>query len=101
MIKMTKKGETARFKNHTRKIKLPFLIYADFESVLISGKNEKQNTDESCTNKYQNHIGCSFTYKLVYVEDQFSKPFQPYLGMFISMFIIRLFISLSLNIAFT
>ena len=36
MIKMPKKGEYVRFKNYDRKIKSPFMIYADFESILLS-----------------------------------------------------------------
>ena len=31
-------------------------------------------------NKHQNKVGCSFGYKLVCVDDQFSKPFKSYLG---------------------
>ena len=32
---MAKKGKTVTFKNYTRKIKSPFTIYADFESILV------------------------------------------------------------------
>ena len=46
MIKMAKKGETVKFKNYTRKIKSPFMIYADFESILVLA-----NPDKSYTNK--------------------------------------------------
>ena len=38
--------------------------------------NEKQNPKKSHTNKYQKHIACSYRYKLVCVEDKFSKPFK-------------------------
>ena len=31
---MPKKGEYATFKNYERKIKSPFIIYADFETIL-------------------------------------------------------------------
>ena len=30
MIKMATKGETVKFKNYTRKVRSPFMIYADF-----------------------------------------------------------------------
>ena len=66
--------EYVKFKNHGRKIKSPFMIYADFESILKPENNEKQNPKESHTNKYQKHIACSYGYKLVYVDDKFSKP---------------------------
>ena len=80
MVKMVKKVETVKFKNYTRKIKSPFMIYLGFESISVPGNNGKQNPDESYTNKYQNHVGCSFGYKIVCVDDQFSKVYKLYLG---------------------
>ena len=52
-IIMPKKGEYAKFKNYERKIKSPFMIYTNFESILVPENNGKQNPKESCTNKYQ------------------------------------------------
>ena len=69
---MPKKGEHVKFKHFERKIKLPFMIYADFESTLICEDNGKQNPNESYTNKYQKHVACSWGYKLVCVYDNFS-----------------------------
>ena len=40
------------------------MIYADFESILVSEKNVKQNPKECYTNKYQKHFACSYGYKL-------------------------------------
>ena len=45
MIKMPKKCEYIRFKSYERKIKPPFMIYADFESILVPEDN-KENPDE-------------------------------------------------------
>ena len=42
--------------------------------------NEKQNQNESYANKYQKHFACSYSYKLVCVDDTYSKPFKSYLG---------------------
>ena len=42
--------------------------------------NGKQNPNESFTNKYQKYTACSYGYKLVCVDDNFSKPFKSYLG---------------------
>ena len=50
-IQIPKKSEYVRFKNYERKIKSPFMIYADFESILVPEDNEKQNPNESYTNK--------------------------------------------------
>ena len=57
MIKMTNKGKTIQFDNYARKIKLPFMTNADFESILIPENNGKQTPDESYTNKHQNGVG--------------------------------------------
>ena len=56
------------------------MIYADFESILVPEDNGKQNPNESYTNKYQTHVACSYGYKLVCVDDKFSKLFKSYLG---------------------
>ena len=39
-----------------KKIKSPFIIYADFESILVPDDNRKKNPEELYTNKYQKHI---------------------------------------------
>ena len=46
-IIMPKKGEYVQFENLERKIKSPYIIYADFESILESENNGKQNPEES------------------------------------------------------
>ena len=77
---MPKKGEYVKFENFERKIKSLFMIYADFESILVLKVNGRQNPKESYTNKYQKHVACSYGYKLVCVDDKFSKPFKTYFG---------------------
>ena len=61
-------------------MKLLFKIYANFESILVPENNGKQKSNESYRNKEKNHTGCSFGYKLVCVDDQFSKSFKSHLG---------------------
>ena len=77
---MPKKGEYVTFKNFERKIKSPFMIYADFNSISVPEDNGKQNPNESYTNKYQKHVVCSNGYKLICVDYKFSKTFKSYLG---------------------
>ena len=62
---MLKKSEYVKLRNYGRKIKSPFKIYADFESILVPADNWKQNPEESYTNIYQKHNACSYGYKLV------------------------------------
>ena len=39
------------------------MIYADIESVLVPEDNDKQNPEESYTNKYKKDIACSYGYE--------------------------------------
>ena len=56
-----------------RKIRSPFIIERDFESILVPDNNGKQNPEESYTNNYQKHIACSYGYKLVCVNDKLTQ----------------------------
>ena len=51
------------------------MIYVDLESILLPEDNGKQNPEEPYTNKYQKHVAYSYRYKLVCVDDNFSKTF--------------------------
>ena len=72
---MPRKGGHVKIKNYERKIKLLFIIYADFRE-----NNGMQNPEESNRNIYQKHLPCSYGYKLVCVDDKFSELFKTYLG---------------------
>ena len=53
MTKMPKKGEYVRFKNYETKVKSSFVIYTDFQIILVAEDNGKQSPDESFAKKYQ------------------------------------------------
>ena len=61
---------TIEFKNYFKQIPVPFKIYAGFECNLKS----VESYEGSYSNRYQDHILCSFAYKLVCVDDKFTKP---------------------------
>ena len=46
-IKKPKKGEYVKFKNFERKVKSPFMNYADFEGILVPEDNGKQNPNDT------------------------------------------------------
>ena len=52
----------------------------DFGGILVPEDNGKQNPNKSYANKYQKHVACSCSYKLLCVDDKFSKSFKSYLG---------------------
>ena len=66
MIRIPKKGECVCYT--MKPYVSPFMIYADFESILLPEDNEKQNLEEFCSNKYKKHVACSYGYKLIYTE---------------------------------
>ena len=67
-IKKPKKGECVKLRNFERKIKSPFMVYTDFECILVLEDNGKQNPNQSYIKKYQKHVGCSYGYKLALVD---------------------------------
>ena len=79
-IKVPKQGEYLKFQNFETEIKSPFIIQADFESILMPEDNGNKNKNESYSSKYQKHVACSYDYKIVCVENEFNKHFTSYLG---------------------
>ena len=67
---------TIEFKNYFKQLPVPFKIYADFECNLKSA----ECYEGSYTRKYQDHIPCSFAYKVVCIDDRFTKPIVVYRG---------------------
>ena len=61
------------FKNYSRQIPVPFKIYADFECILKSADVGISNNDVFYTKKYQDHVPFSFAYKVVCVDNRYSK----------------------------
>ena len=73
------KSGSIKFKNHFKQLAVPFKIYADFECLMKRVKSNDEN-NASYTEKYQDHILCSFAYKIVCFDDRFSKPVVLYGG---------------------
>ena len=61
------------FKNHYKKLKAPFVIYADFEC--LTTRTGTVSTKEVKTDKYQHHRPCGFMINVVNSIDGSSKPF--------------------------
>ena len=66
------KSGSIKFKNYFKKLATPSKSYADFESLLKGIKSNYKN-NASYTEKYQDHIPCSFSYKVVCIDNKFSK----------------------------
>ena len=68
------------FKNFNKQILVPFKIYADFECLLKCVDCGIDNDNFSYTRKYQDHIPCSFTYKVGCIDNKYSKDIVLYRG---------------------
>ena len=61
-IKMPKEGTFVHFKNQHKKMDMPFVIYADFESVMRPFHSVQPNPKKSYTEKKMIHVPVSFCY---------------------------------------
>ncbi|XP_058986227.1 uncharacterized protein LOC131806273 [Musca domestica] len=57
-----KKEAVLKFVNHKKKDKVPFVIYADSESVLEDVQEDENNGASKKTEKVKKHIPCAFSY---------------------------------------
>ena len=68
------------FKDHYKQLKVPFVIYADFESLTTKISSATPNRGKSFTEKYQHHEPCGFSYVVVSEVGRYSKPAVVYRG---------------------
>ena len=73
-------GGYISFRNYSRQMKVPFKIYADFESILKKSKESNDNKDSSWSVKMQDHVPCGFGYKVVCIDNKFTKDIVVYRG---------------------
>ena len=64
------------FENYFKQIPVPFKIYADSEYNL----RVVESYEGPYTQKYQDHVPCSFAYKVVRVDDRFTKQIVVHRG---------------------
>ena len=62
------------FKNYNRSMRVPFVVYADFESCIKPLDTCQPKTDESYTNKIQKHIPISFCIYVKCFDDNVYTP---------------------------
>ena len=80
-IRMPKEVSMVQFKNHHKQMPVPFVIYADFETITEKVSGCQLDDAKSYTDKYQKHTGCSYGYRVVCCyDDAYSEPAQIYRG---------------------
>ena len=73
------KSGSISFKNYFKQLHVLFKVYADFE-CLLKGVQSSDKNNGSYTEKYQDHIPCSFAYKVVCIDNKVSKRVVIYRG---------------------
>ena len=68
---------TIEFKNYFKQLPVPFKIYADFECNLRHAECYKG----TYTKKYHEHVPCSYAYKVVCIDDKYSRSIVVYIGV--------------------
>ena len=80
-IKMPSKDDNIlKFNNFHKQLPVPFVIYADFESLLEKVHGCQPSDSKSYTEAYQKHIDSGHGYKVVCCDDKYTKPVQIYRG---------------------
>ena len=64
-IELPKPGSKVKFQNYNRSMRVPFVVYADFESFIKPIDTCQPDPRGSYTNKFQKHVLSSFCYKIV------------------------------------
>ena len=73
-IEMPKKGDILKFKNYYKGERVPFMIYADTESLVKPIESCEPNPQNSYTKKYQKHEPISFFYYIKCFDDNVLEP---------------------------
>ena len=73
-IRMPREGTMLSFKNHCRKMRVPFAVYADFESFIEPVSTCAPSDDESYTRQYQKHTPCSYCYYIKCFDEELFPP---------------------------
>ncbi|CAB3976688.1 Gastrula zinc finger [Paramuricea clavata] len=82
--KLPNEGSKIKFGHYRNSMPAPFVIYADFESMLVPEERKAESgdaEDKSTTELYQTHKACSFGLKTVcHYDDQYSGEYVSYVG---------------------
>ena len=68
------------FTNYHKGLKVPFVIYADFESITQPIDRAQMDETRSYTDGYQLHAPCGYAYKVVCTDERYTKDTVVYRG---------------------
>jgi len=74
---LPKEGENKMaFKNHHKQMKLPYVVYTDFECILKKMQGCEPSPEKSFTVKTEKHEPCGFAYIIVRSDGVIYGPFN-------------------------
>ena len=74
---MLKEGENKMyFTNHHKQMKVPYVVYVDFECILRKVQGCEPSPEASFTVKTENHVPCGFSYTAVRSDGKIYGPFN-------------------------
>ena len=79
-VEMPEQGSTIEFKDGQNQFEVPFIMYADFESILEPIESPNPNPNQPYTNEFNQHMpsgGCVYS-KFAYGD--VNNPLRPYRG---------------------
>ena len=69
-VELPKHTTILKFKNHNRSMRVPFVVYADFECFIRPIDTCEPNPENSYTKQYQKHTPASFSYYIKCFDDK-------------------------------
>ena len=69
-VEMPVKGTSLEFEKFHKKMRVPFVVYADFESFIKPSDTCQSDTSRPYTTQYQHHTPSSFCYYIKCYDDQ-------------------------------
>ena len=73
-IEMPEKGSFISFIHHNRSMKVPFVVYADFEAFTEEISSCEPNDKKSFTKQYQKHKPSGFCFKIGCFDEKLFNP---------------------------
>ena len=67
---MPGKGSFVEFKNHNRSMKVPFVVYADFECFIKPISGAEPDAKKSFTNQISKHVPCGFCFNIICYDEK-------------------------------
>ena len=74
VITMPKEGSKLEFINFHKQLKAPYIIYADFECIIIPFQGVAMDPEKSSTRQTSMHVACSYSYVVVRSDGKSKEP---------------------------